>query len=222
MKKQLVGALVALVTSSTLFLATPAQAVPGTCSPEDPCDTYAVLGSNNEVTNIIVCQESVCGSGEFAGMRVAPQVQGDRSTGNPKGGYWGGPDNEDAVTYDETSRTFNIATDTPSVSETKTIDYVSGEVQTTVELKLESPARSGDRSFSYEDSVGVETVRMHTPEAPVTLTATLETGEVETITFDQKVTREEVEEEVVNSGLTVIIENIREFFTFSWLIDWFR
>ncbi len=46
-----------------------ASAVPGECSAEDPCGTWAVVDKTGSVTNVIVCQASVCGSsGQLGGV----------------------------------------------------------------------------------------------------------------------------------------------------------
>jgi hypothetical protein len=41
------------------------------CSAADPCGTWAMLDQQGTVTNIIVCQASVCGSGTWAGQTDA-------------------------------------------------------------------------------------------------------------------------------------------------------
>jgi hypothetical protein len=58
---------------------------------------WAVLGTNNQVTSVIVCTFSVCGSGSFGGMRLVLQTQ-QQDGGNVAG--WSGS------TYDDKSATF--------------------------------------------------------------------------------------------------------------------
>jgi hypothetical protein len=78
-------------------------------SPTTPAGTYAVLNSNNEVTNIIVCTAAVCGGGTFAGNRVVLQVPTDpNGTGAPQGGYFAGNNSPNPVTYNPQNNTFNI------------------------------------------------------------------------------------------------------------------
>ena len=62
---------------------------------------WAVLGTNNIVTGVIVCTFAVCGSGSFGGMRLVLQGQ-QTSDGNVAG--WHGPD----VKYDESSQLFTL------------------------------------------------------------------------------------------------------------------
>ena len=62
---------------------------------------WAVLGTNNIVTGVIVCTFEVCGSGSFGGMRLVLQGQ-QTSDGNVAG--WHGSD----VKYNETSKVFSL------------------------------------------------------------------------------------------------------------------
>lgn len=229
MKKIVSLAILATLTMSSLAVSQPASAVPGTCSPEDPCDTWAVIGDGGAVTNVIVCQQSVCGSGEFAGLKVAPQVQGNKETGNPNGGIWGGPGNEQAVTYTEQDKTFHINDNSgDTVLEEKTITFEDK----VVEIKIEAPVGPKTRTFTYDSSIETGQPDFKAPNVPVTLTATETVVSVETesgvqtnilneiITFQERKTEVQVYDEVATSGLTVIFDNIVEFFKFNWLKDW--
>jgi len=72
---------------------------------DDPSGTYAVLNSNNEVTNIIVCSAAVCGGGTFGGDKVVLQVPN-----NPTGtqyGYLSNP-GQAPVTYNLQNQTFTV------------------------------------------------------------------------------------------------------------------
>ena len=73
---------------------------------DDPAGTYAVLNNNNEVTNIIVCQASVCGGGTFGGEKIVLQV-----SNNPTGSQYGYLSNpgQPPVTYDPPSQTFTVS-----------------------------------------------------------------------------------------------------------------
>lgn len=66
--------------------------------------TYAVLDSNGNVTNIIVCG-SACASGEFGGNKVVLQVAADPVTNENRGGFWNGPE---TTTYNENTQTFTV------------------------------------------------------------------------------------------------------------------
>jgi hypothetical protein len=70
---------------------------------EDSPGTYAVLNSNNEVTNIIVCQPSVCGGGKLGGDNVVLQVPN-----NPSGSQYGYYNPSNPVTYEPNTQTFNV------------------------------------------------------------------------------------------------------------------
>jgi hypothetical protein len=90
MKKSLFGFITLLLS----FNLSSAQADP----------TYAVLDSNGNVTNIIVCG-SACAGGTWAGQTVVPQVAADPVTGENRGGFWQGPG---TTTYDSNSGTFTM------------------------------------------------------------------------------------------------------------------
>lgn len=83
-----------IASSLLLFNLSSAQADP----------TYAVLDSNGNVINIIVCG-SACASGEFGGNKVVLQVAADPVTGNNRGGVWNGPG---TTTYNENTGQFTV------------------------------------------------------------------------------------------------------------------
>ena len=138
--------------------------------------TYAVLDTNGNVTNIIVCG-SACASGEFGGNKVVLQVAADPVTGANRGGIWQGPG---TTTYDPGSSAFTVTDSAPSTSsntnvnienksttintETTTIVNDNGtETKITVnteqreELKTTSSViLDGKRttSFTYENTIG--------------------------------------------------------------------
>jgi hypothetical protein len=59
------------------------------CSSENPCMTYAEVSSSGNVDNIVVCQPSVCGSGDqvaiTSGNRLVPQVLANPETHDTTG-----------------------------------------------------------------------------------------------------------------------------------------
>ena len=90
----------------TSIVVTPsAHADAGTCSTSDACGTYAVLDSANNVTNIIVCQPSVCGGGTFGDNRVVLQMPTDKN-GDAQAGYFAGNNAPNPITYNPTTRVF--------------------------------------------------------------------------------------------------------------------
>lgn len=97
------------------------EIVPSTnCSPSAPCGTYAVVGANGTVNNIIVCQ-SVCGGGSFGGNTVVLQQPTDpNGSGNAQGGYFAGNNAPKPVTYDSSTRTFAVPMG-PITSHTTTV-----------------------------------------------------------------------------------------------------
>jgi hypothetical protein len=77
------------------------------CSASSPCGNYAVVNSNNDVTNIIVCQSAVCGGGSFGGQTVVLQTPTDpNGNGWSTGGYLS--NNSGRTTYDPTTQTFTV------------------------------------------------------------------------------------------------------------------
>jgi len=105
---------VLLATSFSFLSITPAQA----CSVEDPCGTWAVV-NDGVVTNIIVCQPSVCGSGVFGGNKVVLQVPANTTTHTSQGGYYN-PEPERAVTYNEQTNNFSMGSNIAPVAVTNT------------------------------------------------------------------------------------------------------
>ena len=209
-----------LVAASVLFISVaPAQA--GECSAEDPCMTYAVVEAG-VVTNIIVCQPSVCGSGEFAGMKVVPQVAANPVTHQNQGGYL----NVGGSPVTENNGTFTITNNQPIVSQT-----VVQEVA--VNTVLESTIGAGtQQSFTFNDTVNKPngTPTMTNENMKSSTSATLSATELtksdtptvvatETITFNKRETEEFVQLQIEMQSLQRILRS------WSWfkinLIGWF-
>ena len=113
-----------LLAASFSFLSiTPVQA--SECSAEDPCGTWAIV-NDGVVTNIIVCQPSVCGSGFFGGNKVVLQVPANSTTHTSQGGYYN-PDPEQAVTYNEQTNNFSMGSSAfpAPVTRTEVVDSVT-------------------------------------------------------------------------------------------------
>jgi hypothetical protein len=94
-----------LITASLLLFgvltSSQAHADAGTCSAGDPCGTYAVLDSSNNIINSIVCQAAVCGGGTFGGQTVVLQMPTNpNGSGNPQAGYFG--------SYNPQNNTFTV------------------------------------------------------------------------------------------------------------------
>jgi len=213
---------VILVAASVLFISVaPAQA--GECSAEDPCHTYAMVNDAGVVTNIIVCQPSVCGSGTFAGSRVVPQVAANPETHQNQGGYLANPGSTPVT---ESNGRFTITNDQPIVSQT----IVKEEVSNTV---LQSEIGSGtQKSFTFNDTVGKPngTPTMTNEAIKSSTSATLSATELtkfdtptvvakETITFNKRETEEFVQLQLQVDSLQRILRNWT-YFKLS-LIGWF-
>jgi len=191
--KSVLGA-IALVATSMFVSVTPVQA--GECSAADPCHTYAMVNDAGVVTNIIVCQPSVCGSGVWAGSRVVLQVVANPETHKNQGGVFGGVDNKDK-TVTESNGTFTITNNNPVVKKEVVKETPSSGVQ------LEASIGAGtQQSFTVADT-------SHTPgvitfkDEPIkqNISATLTASEVNIETSTVTVNNSNIQE-------TVVIENV--------------
>jgi hypothetical protein len=143
MKKNLLIFLILISTFSVISI-TQANA---DCSAENPCGTWAVLDNQGTVTNVIVCQASVCGSGNFAGHTVVPQVAPNPVTNDAygQGSFIGNKETGSTVTHSEGTFTVN----NPMIinrSETVQVD------NTTTITQIAIPVLSS--TFTYQDTVG--------------------------------------------------------------------
>jgi hypothetical protein len=149
MKKSL-AIVLNLVILSAVITSAP-QAIASECSPGDPCGTWAMLDSQGVVTNIIVCQASVCGGGTWAGQTVVPQVAPNPVTNQSQGGYWG--------TYDSSTKEFTVdrsgPNQTPASTQTNTGIRIEtntdGAVTSTTTIEATTPYVS--KTFKYDDTI---------------------------------------------------------------------
>jgi len=216
----------AVVTSSP-------QAIANQCSPSDPCGTWAMLDSQGTVTNIIVCQASVCGSGTWAGQTVVPQVAPNPVTHDTTGtgGYWG--------TYDSNTREFTVDRSGPNQtpastqtnSETRVETDTDGAVTSTTTIEATTPLVA--KTFKYEDTVkdasefdekgqpinGWDQRYLKDKELPDNSPATvkvtkayieneLEKFKAESLTLAQRMTEGELSDAAKAENKTLFIENI--------------
>jgi hypothetical protein len=214
---------VILVAASVLFISVaPAQA--GECSAEDPCHTYAMVSDAGVVTNIIVCQPSVCGSGTFAGSRVVPQVAANAETHQNQGGYLANPGSTPVV---ESNGRFTLTNDNPTVTASVTQNETS---RTVLSTSLEPGVQN---SFTFNDTVGQTDGRpvMRTETMDNSIGATLSYSKTrnsesatvtseESITFDERQTEEYVELMLMLEELTKLFANWAWFKTslFGWFL----
>jgi hypothetical protein len=218
--KSVIGSIL-LTVGALAFVSAPANA--GECSAEDPCHTYAMVDGNGTVTNIIVCQPSVCGSGTFAGSRVVPQVAANPVTHQNQGGYLSNPD---STPVKESNGRFTVTNDSPVVSNTVIQEETKNVVLTS------SIEKGTQTSFTFNDTVGASDGRPTFRSEPMdkTIGATLSVTELsksetptvlseEVAVFEERETEQFVE-------LTLQLNNLQKIMlNWNWfkmsLIGWF-
>jgi hypothetical protein len=220
--KSIIGSTL-LAISALTFVSAPASYA-GECSAEDPCHTYAMVDDSGVVTNIIVCQPSVCGGGTFAGSRVVPQVAANPVTHQSQGGYFA---NQDSTPVRENNGVFTITNDNPTVTSNVTQNATNTEV---VSTSFEAGVK---QSFTFNDTVGQPGGRpvMRTEPMNNSIGATLSYSKIrnsesatavsgESITFDERQTEEYVELELMIQELTKLLANWNWFRTslFGWFL----
>ena len=140
LKNKVFGTIFGVLASSLVFIAVPISAQAGECSAADPCQTWAVV-EGGVVTNIIVCQPSVCGSGRFDGKQVVLQTPANPETHQSQGGHRGTQENP--VTYNSEQKTFTQSETTWSVPQinTEVVETVTatGALETTTLTAIINP-----------------------------------------------------------------------------------
>jgi hypothetical protein len=211
-----------LVAASVVFISVaPAQA--GECSAEDPCQTYAMINDLGVVTNIIVCQPSVCGSGIWDGQRVVPQVAANAETHQSQGGYLA---NTGSTPITESDGRFTLTNDQPVVSQ------IVVEEQNTNTIVESTVGPGTQQSFTFNDTVGQpngipnmrnEPMKQSTSgKLSVTEFSKSDTPTVlskEAIVFNERQTKEAVELQLRVNALEKILRNWSWFKTS--LRNWF-
>ena len=191
------------------------------CTAGDPCGTWAMLDSQGVVTNVIVCQTSVCGGGTWAGQTVVPQVAPNPVTHDTtgQGSYIGNAENNSSVVY--SGGTFTIYEN--SVISKNTTEN-NNDVITTSEVSIPVSAKS----FTYEDTVGksygnVEMSPVVFNENVETIVKVTETNLINTISesssFYERKTTQEIEEVFVNNNLNLLLSKIQTLISLlgSWV-----
>ena len=228
MKRPLIiSLLIALI--SAVITSTP-QAI-AQCTASDPCGTWAMLDPQGTVTNIIVCQASVCGGGTWAGQTVVQQVAPNPVTHESQGGYWG--------TYDQSTKEFTVDRSGPNQtpastqtnSETRTNTDTDGAVTSTTTVEATTPFVA--KTFKYEDTIkdaaeydekgqpinGWDQRFLKDKELPADSPATvkvtkayieneLEQLKSESMTLAQRMTEGELTDAAKAENKTLILENI--------------
>jgi hypothetical protein len=203
------------------------------CSAADPCGTWAMLDPQGTVTNIIVCQASVCGSGTWAGQTVVPQVAPNPVTNDTTGvgGYWG--------TYDSNTREFTVDRSGPNQTPEQTQINTETSIETNSEgavlstTIIETTTPSVSKIFKYEDTIknpndfDQNGKRINSSDqtflkdkqpsnnsmASIKLTKKsiqneMERVRIENMSLLSRITEEELSETAIADNKTLIIENI--------------
>ena len=201
------------------------------CTAGDPCGTWAMLDSQGVVTNVIVCQASVCGGGTWAGQTVVPQVAPNpvTNTTHETGSYIGNSQDNSEVRYSD--GTFTISENiniSKSVTET--------DNNTTTISKVEIPVST--RSFTYEDTINKKygEVEMNVVNFNENLPTTLKIIEIsptgvneennilyntiqESTVFNERKNLSEITQDLSNNNLNLLLSKIQTlvFLLGSWV-----
>jgi len=185
----------------------------GQCSASNPCGTWAVLDNSNTVTNVIVCQTAVCGSGTIAGTvtPVVLQVPAHPVTGQHQTGYLGTPENP--VRYDSEAKVFTqgSANNPAPVTRSETVDTA------TLTVTINSNAVSfGPNNF-------IDGKMQFTPIVTSTTGATISATDgliKEMAMFETPKTRAQLQANI-QGKLALIERYLNRFYTLlnGWLID---
>jgi hypothetical protein len=181
------------------------------CNASDPCGTWAMLDTQGVVTNVIVCQASVCGGGTWAGQTVVPQVAPNPVTHDTtgQGSYIGNKEAGTTVIYSDNR--FNIVESSTIVREQTDVENNSTSVS-----RVEIPVAS--RSFSYEDTVNRSygNVPMsvglvdESKDTKVSVLKNSDEGtEYESTSFSERKTVEELKSDVAFKNLTLMMSKIQ-------------
>jgi len=185
----------------------------GQCNASNPCGTWAVLDENSTVTNVIVCQSTVCGSGTFAGNSVVLQVSAD-TNGKPQGSVFvNNPNPDQVVTYDSVTATFTQGTvgfNAPVVRQ-----------ETTDTVTLTAIIYSQLRKFTANDFIDGQ--MKFTPVTTLTTGATISVEELNSFarqSYSTPQTKVQIQESIQNK-LALIEKYLNRFYDLlkGWIID---
>jgi hypothetical protein len=166
--------------------------------------TYAVLDSNGNVTNIIVCG-SACASGEFGGNKVVLQVAADPVTNENRGGFWYGPE---TTTYDSNSGTFTMVD--PTIVTKSLTETEDGSLVTS------SATINGGQatSFKYTDTIGSNLftrlgfVYSYKEETSASISVN-KNNITESLNFNNRKTAIEIQQSIENSNLASLNSKVQ-------------
>jgi len=219
-KNKVFTTILSVVASSFLFIAVPEAATAAPCSASDPCQTYAMLDNANSVINIIVCQPSVCGSGNFAGHRVVLQVAANPQTNDPTGtgGHMTRPDENKVVTLSDngvfTVKKDDVVTHTISVPEVQTQNTNNTTTITTTSIQAQfTDTSTGSVKIDASQTIDSTTV---TSNSTVNSTNTVK----ETVIFEERKTAAQVSSVLEQQKLTLLQSRMNKLLILlsGWLI----
>ena len=212
MKKK-VFLLVSILIATSISIVGSSNANASDCSASNPCGTWAMLDSQGVVTNVIVCQVSVCGGGTWAGQTVVPQVAPNPVTHDTtgQGSYIGNNENNTTVSYSNGTFTIN-ENSTIYRSETEN-NIVDNSIET---ISVEIPITS--RSFTYSDTIersygnvpmSINEVNSELP-TKVSANKNIDNRNIsESTTFYGKKTEQQVIDQVIRQQLNLINSKIQ-------------
>ena len=177
--------------------------------------TYAVLDANGNVTNIIVCG-SACAGGTFAGQTVVPQVAADPVTGENRGGFWFGPG---TTSYDSNTGTFT-AVDNAVI--TRSLSEEEDGATITSSATVYGGATT---EFKYSDTIGSNLFtrngfKLGISEKTKSTISVTKDNVTESLDFDSRKTKQQVEESVANSNLLLLNSKVQVLI--SLLSNWVK
>jgi len=184
---------------SAFIFVSPANA----CSLENPCNTYAEVNSSGLVTNVIVCQASVCGNtGEWAGKNpsngnsLVPQIAADPTNGENRGGYF-----KENQVYESNG----IFTD--KINDEKEITDASdnSKINTSIESRSLSFSFNDTINKNFSDVIKEKTVTNNNPSATVSVEKD-NTKQVDF--FSERKTKQEIENSFTLKNLTLLLQKI--------------
>ena len=176
--------------------------------------TYAVLDSNGNVTNIIVCG-SACAGGEFGGNKVVLQVAADPVTNENRGGFWQGPG----------TTTYNHGTGVFTMTEPITVTNSLTEEENGTEVVSSAIINGGSTTqFKYSDTVGDNLftrggfISGWTENSSAIISVNKD-NITESVGFDTRKTENQIQQLVQDSGLTLLNSKVQVLISLlgSWV-----
>lgn len=198
--------LVSILLGTSMSFISSSQANAGECNANDPCGVWAMLDSQGVVTNTIVCQASVCGSGTWAGQTVIPQVAPNPETHDTTG-RGGMMDSGNKELYYE-DNTFKLSKE---ISKTELFKEDEKEISITTNISQYS------LGFTYEETKtsngGIFELKEIEPKNNTKVSVFAETKnneliEKEEVFFSERKTQQEISQEFNIKNVRTLIAKI--------------